>query len=148
MLSIKNEISAGGVVFRRHNSGLEVALTSREKGKIWCLPKGQVEQGESLEQTALREVREETGLQGNLIQKLDEIRYWYYSKWEKTRVSKLVHFYLMECLGGNTKDHDSEVDEVRWYPLEEAKQILSYKDERQVAEKAELILKGGENSHG
>jgi 8-oxo-dGTP pyrophosphatase MutT (NUDIX family) len=140
----KREISAGGIIFRKSDSVVEVALTSRQKGEVWCLPKGLVDKGESLEQTALREVREETGLEGKLIQKIEEIKYWYYSKWEQVRIFKIVHFYLMECLGGNTEEHDFEVDEVRWFPLEEAKRILTYKSEREIAEKAELALKGSE----
>ena len=130
------------MIFRRHDSAFQVALTSLRNGEVWCLPKGLVDKQESLEQTALREVREETGLEGKLLHKIDEIRYWYYSRWEEVRVSKVVHFYLMECVGGNIEDHDFEADEVRWFPLEEAKRILSYEGERQVVEKAEFILQG------
>jgi len=140
MAKTKREISAGGVIFRRGDLGIEVALTSPQNGEIWCLPKGLINKGESLEQTALREVKEETGLEGKLLQKIDEIEYWYYSKWEQVRISKTVHFYLMECVGGNEAEHDFEVDEVRWFSLIEAKKTLSYKGEREIAEKAEVIL--------
>ena len=140
MPKFKREISAGGVIFRKSGSTLEIALTSRDDGQVWCLPKGLVDEGESLEQTALREVREETGLVGKLVQKIAETKYWYYSKWEQVRISKIVHFYLLECLRGNIEEHDFEVDEVRWFPLEEAKKTLSYKGERETMEKAELIL--------
>ena len=88
----------------------------------------------------MREVREETGLIGKLVQKTAEIKYWYYSKWEHVRISKTVHFYLLECLGGNVEEHDSEVDEVKWFPLKEPKKALSYKNEREIVEKAEIIL--------
>jgi len=138
---IKREVSAGGVVFRKRNSLIEVALTSRQQGQVWCLPKGLIEKGESPEETALREVREETGLEGRLVEKIEEIKYWYYSKWEQVRVFKIVHFYLLEFLGGDTERHDFEVDEVRWFTLEEAKRVLSYKSERGIVEKAGLILK-------
>jgi 8-oxo-dGTP pyrophosphatase MutT (NUDIX family) len=140
MAKTKGEISAGGVVFRRGNSGLEIALTSRQNGEIWCLPKGLINKGESLEQTALREVKEETGLEGKLLQKIEEIKYWYYSKWEQVRIFKTVHFYLMECIGGNEAEHDFEVDEIKWFPIVEARKMLSYKGEKEVVEKAELIL--------
>ena len=140
MPKFKREISAGGVIFRKSDSTFEIALTSREDGQVWCLPKGLINEGESLEQTALREVREETGLEGKLVQKIDEIKYWYYSKWEQVRIFKIVHFYLLECLGGNIEEHDFEVEEVRWFLLEEAKTILSYKGERETVEKAALIL--------
>ena len=138
---IKREVSAGGVVFRKRDSLIEVALTSRQQGKVWCLPKGLIEKGESPEETALREVREETGLEGRLVEKIEEIKYWYYSKWEQVRVFKIVHFYLLEYLKGDTEQHDFEVDEVRWFTLEEAKRVLSYKSERGIVEKAGLILK-------
>jgi 8-oxo-dGTP pyrophosphatase MutT (NUDIX family) len=137
---VKREISAGGVIFRKGNIAYEVALTSRDNGKVWCLPKGLVDKGEKLEETALREVKEETGLAGRIIEKIDEVKYWYYSKWEKVRVFKSVHFYLMECQGGNVEEHDFEVDEVRWFPLEEAVKLLSYKSEREIVAKAEVIL--------
>jgi 8-oxo-dGTP pyrophosphatase MutT (NUDIX family) len=140
MPKFKKEISAGGVIFRKPDSTLEIALISRENGQVWCLPKGLVDKEESLEQTALREVREETGLIGKLVQKIAEIKYWYYSKWEHVRISKTVHFYLLECLGGNVEEHDFEVDEVKWFPLKEAKKTLSYKSEREIVEKAEIIL--------
>jgi len=140
MAKTKREISAGGVVFRRGDLGIEIALTSAQNGEIWCLPKGLINKGESLEQTALREVKEETGLEGRIIRKIAEIKYWYYSKWEQVRIFKIVHFFLMECIGGNPAEHDFEVDEVKWFPLDEAKEILSYKSERETLEKAEFIL--------
>jgi 8-oxo-dGTP pyrophosphatase MutT (NUDIX family) len=136
----KREISAGGVIYRKIDSSVEVALTSRQQGQVWCLPKGLVDRGESLEQTAVREVREETGLEGRVIGKIGQINYWYYSREEQVRIFKTVHFYLLECLGGNPEEHDFEVDEVRWFPLEEAGRVLSYKSERETVEKAGVML--------
>lgn len=137
---VKREVSAGGVVFRKRDSSLEVALTSRQQGQVWCLPKGLVEKGESREQTALREVKEETGLQGKIVEKIGEISYWYQSREERARIAKTVHFYLLECVGGNTEEHDFEVEEVRWFLLEEAKTVLTYRSERETVGKAESIL--------
>jgi 8-oxo-dGTP pyrophosphatase MutT (NUDIX family) len=137
---VKREISAGGVVFRKSGATYDVALTICDNGKVWCLPKGLVDKGEKLEETAIREVKEETGLIGKIIEKIAEIKYWYYSKWEKVRVSKSVHFYLMECQGGNIEEHDFEVDEVRWFPIEEAIKLLSYKSESETVAKAETLL--------
>ena len=121
-----------------------VALTSRttQKGeKVWCLPKGWVEKGETLEETAQREVKEETGLKGEVIEKVGDIHYWFYSRDEKCRISKRVYFFLLKFLDGDVKGHDFEVDEVRWVPLEEAEDILSFKTEREIMRKARDMLR-------
>lgn len=135
-LPVKRQVSAGGVVVRRGPPGIEVALTARKGGTVWCLPKGLLEPDETPEQTALREVREETGLSGRLIEKLGEITYWYASKEEGARFHKTVHFYLMAYAGGDIRNHDFEVDEVRWFSGPEALAVLSYASEREIAQKA------------
>jgi ADP-ribose pyrophosphatase YjhB (NUDIX family) len=123
----------------------EVALirVMRAGGEsAWALPKGWVEQGEEPEQTAIREVREETGLNTRVLKKIDEISYQFYSRADHDRVSKTVHLFLLECLGGNTADHDTEVEEARWFPIEEAGQWLTYKNEREALGKAAFLLEG------
>ena len=144
MAQVKFEISAGGVVFRRRNSGAEVAMISLKGGEVWALPKGLVEKGESLEEAALREVREETGLSAKIVERIDKIDYWFYWKEgdEKVKHHKIVYFYLMEYTGGSTADHDQEVEEVRWFPIDEAIEIASYKTERKVLEKAKEMIQG------
>jgi len=132
---VKRATSAGGVVFRRSDAAIEVVLTRSEAGK-WALPKGLVEKGESEESAALREVREESGLTAEILDKLGEINYWFYWKPEKVRYHKFVHFYLMRYTGGSTEDHDAEVEEVRWFPLEEAERTVAYPTEAQMLEKA------------
>ena len=125
--------------------GYEVALirVMRAGGEFaWALPKGWVEQGEEPEQTAIREVREETGLNTRVLRKIDEISYQFYSRADHDRVSKTVHLFLLECLGGNTADHDTEVEEARWFPIEEAGQWLTYKNEREALGKAAVLLEG------
>jgi 8-oxo-dGTP pyrophosphatase MutT (NUDIX family) len=140
-----HRISSGGVVFRPTGATHEVALirVARADGHAWTLPKGWVERGEDLEQTAVREVREETGLRAKVLRKLGEITYEFYAKPDRSRVHKTVHVFLLECLGGDTAEHDDEVEEVRWFTLDEAVRTLTYKNEREMLEKAVSLIQGG-----
>lgn len=140
-----HRISSGGVVFRPAGAAHEVALirVARADGHAWALPKGWVEKGEDLEQTAVREVREETGLRAKVLRKLGEITYEFYAKPERSRVLKTVHVFLLECLGGDTAEHDDEVEEVRWFTLDEAVRTMTYKNEREMLEKAVSLIQGG-----
>ena len=148
----KEPVSAGsgqvGVKVRGVGGCYEVALIRvlrARGGTAWALPKGWVEQGEEPEQTAVREVREETGLQTRVLRKVDEISYQFYSRADHDRISKTVHLFLLECLGGDTTDHDTEVEEARWFSIEEAGQRLTYKNEREALEKAAVLLEEGEH---
>jgi 8-oxo-dGTP pyrophosphatase MutT (NUDIX family) len=140
-----HRISSGGVVFRPAGATHEVALirVARADGHAWVLPKGWVEKGEDLEQTAVREVREETGLAAKVLRKLGEITYEFYSKADRSLVHKTVHVFLMEYLGGDTADHDDEVEEARWFPLGDALKTLTHKNERDLLEKAAGLIQGG-----
>ena len=137
------EISSGGVVYRELNGTTEVALI--RVGHRWCLPKGQVEKGEELQETALREVKEETGLDGEVVAKIGDISYWFTGKDKKNtdtvKVFKRVYFYLIHYLGGDVSLHDQEVEEVCWSPISEAVERLSYPTERQTMTKAVALLK-------
>lgn len=136
-MKTKNQFSAGGVVYRKKNDGIEVAVCLKSgKENVWCLPKGLVEKGESPRETARREVLEETGLAGEIESELGEVEYWYVWKPEDTRYHKKVVFYLMRYTGGDTRDHDWEVEEVRWLSPDEAVSKLAYKNERELVEKA------------
>lgn len=128
---VREAVSAGGVVWRRGESGdVEVVLCHREEGPIWCLPKGTPEHGESMKETALREVAEETGLHVEPGDPLPTIEYWFTR--DGVRFHKHVHFWLMHPVGGDIADHDHEFDRVEWVRLPEALTRLTYDDERAV----------------
>lgn len=137
-LPLQRAVSAGGVVYRRGPQGIEVVLCGRTEDGIWGLPKGTPAAGESLEQAAVREVTEETGLQVAIERKIDIIEYWFAR--EGVRYHKFVHHYLMVPIGGNTADHDWEYDRVEWFPSEQATKTLSYRNELEVLRKAIALL--------
>jgi 8-oxo-dGTP pyrophosphatase MutT (NUDIX family) len=133
----RSEVSAGGVVYRREDDAVDLALAARRtrRGQLaWGLAKGAIEQGESDEQAAVREVLEETGLEAEVEGDLGDIRYFYV--WEGVRVRKRVHFFLMRATGGDVANHDSEMEDVRWFPLRTAIKRAAYKGEREVIERA------------
>lgn len=139
-MKTKKQHSAGGVVFKKKGERIEVALILRDNKTKWCLPKGQVEKGESPEDTARREIKEETGLEGELLQELNTIHYFFSSKEENTRFSKTVNFYLFRYTSGNVEEHDWEVDSVEWVEIDEAIKRLTYKSEKETMEKAKRII--------
>jgi 8-oxo-dGTP pyrophosphatase MutT (NUDIX family) len=133
----RSEVSAGGVVYRREDDAIDLALAARRtrRGQLaWGLAKGAIERGESDEQAAVREVLEETGLRAAVEADLGDIRYFYV--WEGVRVRKRVHFFLMRATGGDVADHDSEMEDVRWFPLRTAIKRAAYKGERDVIQRA------------
>lgn len=133
--------SFGGVVYRRGpDADVEVVVVGRRDPGIYGLPKGTPNPGESVEDTALREVREETGLEVEIEQKIDVIEYWFVRASIDTRFHKWVHFYLMRPTGGDTSLHDHEHDVVQWLPLAEAKALLTYHNEVRILEKAESLV--------
>jgi len=137
----RREVSAGGVVYRRTGDDVEIALASRRtrRGDLaWGLPKGLIEEGEPKETTAVREAREETGLETELEEPLGETSYFYV--WEGVRVAKVVHFFLLRQTGGDVNDHDFEMEEVRWLPLADALRAASYEGEREVLKRAAKLL--------
>lgn len=139
-MNTKVAVSAGGVVFRKNEEEVQVIVALRAGGKVWCLPKGIVEQGESIEEAALREVKEETGLIGKIVNRIDKIEYWFYWKPDDTKYHKFVHFFLMAFVGGDISNHDFELDEAKWLPIDKAIAKLSYKGERHIMERAKQII--------
>jgi 8-oxo-dGTP pyrophosphatase MutT (NUDIX family) len=136
---MRREFSAGGVVVRRVRGEWRLAaIRPGGKEKVWALPKGLVGRGESPADTALREVAEETGIEGRLVEKLGDVRYVY--TWDGERIFKVVSFFLLRYRRGRLGDlpeHTAhEVDEVRWLPLEDAPRLLAYRGEREMAERA------------
>jgi 8-oxo-dGTP pyrophosphatase MutT (NUDIX family) len=138
----RREISAGGVVYRLSGKAVEVVLIQPKDRQAWALPKGLIERGESAESAARREVLEETGLSGEIVRKIDTIRYSYNARWESppARIFKIVTFYLLRFTGGDPAQHDREVDRVEWFPLEEAIRHSSYAQEREILEKARRMI--------
>ncbi len=141
-LSIEPQTSAGGVAFRRNKGGIEVALIAVGAKLRWQLPKGTVERGESPQIAALREVREEAGIETEILEQLDVIEYWYVgdSHGQRVRFHKHVYFFLMLYLRGDVIDHDDEVREARWVPIDEAIELLAFENERKIVERAKQRL--------
>ena len=133
--------SAGGIVVRLDGAGHQLVVGSRRRerdGRTWTLPKGTPDPGESTEQTALREVAEETGLEVRITAPLDSIEYWFVQR--GTRIHKTVHYFLMEPTGGDLARHDHEFEEVRWVGFEQARTMLTFETERELVEKAAATL--------
>ncbi len=133
--------SAGGVVHRSVDGRTQVILVHRRAPLLWALPKGTPDSGETVEETALRETREETGLEVEIEEQLRSIRYYFVRG--STRFHKTVHFFLMRPIGGSTDAHDAEFDEVRWVDLPEAIALLNHATERSVVEEAAVAIRRG-----
>ena len=132
-------VSAGGVVLRKGRQGDEVVLCGRRDPIRWALPKGTPDPGETREQTALREVREETGLDVEIVRRLDAIQYRFLRASDGARCHKTVHYYLMSPTGGDTSRHDDEFDFVEWFPLAEALKTMTYPNEARIVEKSSAL---------
>ena len=140
--------SAGGLVFRQSGDLIETLLCARARPGYqgedapltWRLPKGTPEHGETVEETAQREVQEETGVRVNVLAPITSIRYFFVGHDDGIRYDKTVYFYLMEPLGGSTSDHDAEFDVVEWCSYEEALELLEYDNERSVLEAARSLI--------
>lgn len=136
-MQTRHEVSAGGVVYRKGDAGIEICLAARRTRRgdlVWGLPKGAVELEETPESAAVREVLEETGLEAEIEGDLGTIRYFYV--WEGVRVRKQVRFFLMRATGGDVASHDEEMEDVRWFAMRRAPKRAAYRGEREVIERA------------
>ena len=136
-LRLERAVSAGGVVYRRGERGIEFLLCGRTGDRLWALPKGTPEYGETLEQAALREVREETGLDVVIEASLGSIDYTFTRPLQRVRFDKTVHHYLMRPSGaGSIERHDGEYDRVEWFPAAEALALITHANEAKVLRRA------------
>lgn len=145
-LPTRMEFSAGGVLFQRSIDGeLEVCLIATQRGSRWQLPKGLIEKGEPVEAAAEREVEEETGCRGRVLERLDKVDFWYVGGEgdDLARIHKTVYFCLLEYQSGSTADHDDEVDAAEWVPIDEARDRLTFENERGILKKARGRLLAG-----
>jgi 8-oxo-dGTP pyrophosphatase MutT (NUDIX family) len=140
-MKTRTERSAGGVTFRASGDEFDVAIIRTHEGR-WQLPKGWIEDAEPPERAAVREVREEAGIDAEIVAPLGTIEYWYRSTYdpEPVRVHKFVHVFLLRYLAGSTDDHDDEVTEARWVSVDDSLDMLTHKDERDMVERARNLL--------
>jgi 8-oxo-dGTP pyrophosphatase MutT (NUDIX family) len=141
-IPIRDQTSAGGVVFRGEKDHVEVIIISVGGQHRWQLPKGLVDKGESPEVAAVREAREEGGVTSEVIEPIETIEYWFagLENGIKVRFHKRVHFYLLKYVSGDTRDHDWEVNEARWVPIDDAASQLAFDNERRVMERARELI--------
>jgi 8-oxo-dGTP pyrophosphatase MutT (NUDIX family) len=136
-LAVTRAFSAGGILLRHTPGGHELLLGRRRRerdGGTWSLPKGTPDGDETPEQTALREVREETGLEVRILDTVGDIHYRFVRAGR--RVEKTVHYFLMEAVGGDLALHDHEFEEVRWFDVAEAEAVMSFATERDIVSRA------------
>jgi len=137
-LKVKREFSAGGVVFRREPEGILWLVVKPKGSEQWRFPKGKIEKKESSAQAALREVKEEGGVEAEIKEKIDNIKYFFVQNGQK--IFKTVVFYLMEYIQEAQGGFGWETEEVAWLPVEEVKEKLAFKNEKEILEKAQSIL--------
>jgi len=139
---VEREFSAGGVLVRTiRGRPMVAAIRPNGRNRVWALPKGRIDEGETAAETAVREVREETGVEGRVVEKLGDVRYVYTASWKGgDRIFKVVSFFLLRAGRGRIdaiyEAMRIEVAEARWLPLDEAPQLLTYSGEREMAAKA------------
>ena len=142
-----HEYSSGGVVYRRNGGNYEFVAVNRPRHSDWSLPKGHIEPGETREEAALREVKEETGLDARIVAPLTEVVYFFRRgrNHDGALIHKTVYHFLLQAISSEFSVPNSEVSEARWLPLTEARNLLSYENDLEVVRKAEeLLLQGSQ----
>jgi len=135
----KREFSAGGVVYKKRKGGVGWLVCKHSGYHKWVFPKGLVEEGEKVRQTAVREVEEECGIKTRIVGKIPEPEKYIYA-FEGTKIFKIVEYFLMEYVSGDIKDHDWEMEEVEWLEFEAARERLDFSGAKKVLDKAKKLL--------
>jgi len=138
---MKFEFSAGGIVYRKEGNKTLVLVSQHSAHHGWVFPKGLIgdkKKGEKKEETAIREVKEETGIDAKILKPFPPVTYWYV--FEKEKIKKTVYYYLMQFEGGNIEERDFEMEKVEWLPIEEVEKRLTYKSDKEVWEQAKKII--------
>ena len=144
-LRVEQAVSAGGVVFRHGGHGVEIVLCGRVHEGLWALPKGTPKHGESIEETARREVSEETGLGVTIAADLGSIEYGFARPAQRVRFEKTVHHFLMRPDGkGSVEHHDQEYDRVEWFAAAEALRLMTHRNEVTIVRRALEVIDAGE----
>ena len=138
---MKFEFSAGGVVFKKENNETFILVSQHSQHHGWVFPKGLIGdhvENENKEETALREVKEETGVMGKILKSLSPIEYFYV--FEGQKIKKTVYYFLMECVFENIEEHDSEMENVEWLKKDEVENRLTYESDKRVWQEAIKLL--------
>lgn len=144
---MKFEFSAGGIVFKKGESKIYILIAQHSQHKGWVFPKGLIGdhiKGEKKEETALREVKEETGAEGKIVKSLEPITYWYV--WDGNKIKKTVYYFIMEYLGGDISKHDFEMENVEWIEAKKVLDKVTYKSDKESFKEALPIIKSLANS--
>ena len=147
---MKLEFSAGGIVYKKQNDRLFILVSQHSQHHGWVFPKGIIgdkEKEESKETTALREVKEETGIEGKILKPIKPVEYWYMMEGDpstgsgRERVKKTVYYFLMEYIGGSIEDHENEMENVEWLPMDAVEARLTYKADKEAWQEALNLIK-------
>ncbi|MCS7203826.1 MAG: NUDIX hydrolase [Thermodesulfovibrio sp.] len=130
---MKRVFSAGGVVYKCEKDQLKILIIATKDKTVWSFPKGLIEEGEDEKEAALREIKEETGIEGRVVEKLGEVSYWFVMEGQK--YYKTVKYFLVEYVGGEVEP-SWEIDDVKWFSAEEVMERLSYRSDKEIFKKA------------